>query len=292
MTPLISVLLPTVRPWPEVSSSLASLLSQAAAPPFEVLLLDGHGETLAAPPTDPRVHWLRLPGSDTFSLRAAGVAAARGAIIAVSEDHCIAPADWLASIDAAHRTDPALAVVGTTVNHPDSATSAMDRANFLLTFAGQNQNRLDLGVRRLPVPTNLSFKRAALPAARLAPGELEYQWLAKLSRRSALGVSPLVVLHHRQCWGRAAPRVHLASGRSFGASIRQSRRRDQLKWWLALPTLPLRLARLVVPDLLQGAAGAGPSPKDALCVATLIAANVCGQALGAAIGPGSSRRRL
>ena len=290
-TPFVSVLLPTVRAWPEVSAALDSLLSQTEAPPFEILLLDGCGDALASPP-DPRVRWLRFPGRDAFALRAEGLAAARGAIIAVSEDHCIAPANWLASMAAAHRADRAPALVGATVNHPDSARSAMDRANFILTFAGLNLHRLDVRLRRLPVPTNLSFKREALPPAALAPGELEYRWLAELSAAGALGVAPSVVLQHRQCWGAAAPGVHLASGRSFGASVREAPWRHRLHWWSALPLLPLRLANLTLPDLIAGAAGARVSIADILCLATLIAANVCGQVIGAAIGAGASRRRL
>ena len=238
------------------------------------------------------MRWLRFPGADTFALRAAGVAAARGSIIAISEDHCIAPANWIASIAAAHRANPTLVLVGVTANHPESAISAMDRANFLLTFAGQTQHRIDLGLRRLPVPTNLSFRREALPSTQLAPGEFEYQQIARWKAASALGIARSVVLQHRQCWGSAARSVHFASGRSFGASVHEAPWRHRLHWWSRLPLLPLRLARLTIPDLLGGAAGARPSSRDALALMTLILANVCGQIAGAALGAGASRRRL
>jgi hypothetical protein len=288
--PVISVLLPTMQPWPEISSALAAVLAQTAAPLFEVLVLDGHGDALPAPPEDPSVRWLRLPGADTFELRAAGIAAARGTIVAVSEDHCIARPGWLAAIAAAHGAGPVPAVLGVVANHPDSAMTAMDRANFILTFAGQNSHRLDTGRRRLPVPTNLSFKRAALPSPR--PGELEYRWIARLSAAGTLGVSRSIILQHRQRWGRATLAVHLASGRSFGASVREAPWRHRLHWWAGLPLLPARLARLVTPDLLSGAGGARPTVADALCLGLLVLVNVCGQVLGAVAGPGGSRRRL
>ncbi len=159
--PLISVLLPTVNPWPAVSSALASLLSQTGAPSFEALVLDGHGAALSAAHPDPAVRWLRLPGKDSFALRAAGIAAARGAIIVVSEDHCTAPSDWLASIAAAHNADARSALVGVTVNHPDSRSSAMDRANFVLTFAGQNQSRGWPMERAMALVAGASFASAA-----------------------------------------------------------------------------------------------------------------------------------
>lgn len=292
IAPLITVLLPTTKAWPEIARSLDALLSQTDAPPFEIFVLDGHGEAFPAPPSSERIRWLRLPGSDPFALRAAGIIEARGEIIAVSEDHCIAPPTWIASIAAAHDADAATAIVGATMNHPDSAESPMDRANFLLTFAGQNHIRLDLAVRRLPVPTNLSFKRQAVPIRALRAGDLEYRWLATLSRARTLGVAKSVVLHHRQCWGRSAPRIHFASGRSFGASVKDAPWRHRLHWWSSLPLLPLRIANMIWPDLREGAAGRRPSLADAFCVAMLIAANVCGQIVGATIGAGDSRSSL
>lgn len=286
------MLLPTTQAWPQLSASLEALLVQEAAPPFEILLLDGHGQALPGEHSSPLIRWLRLPGKDTFALRAAGIAAARGAIIALSEDHCITPPNWVASIAAAHRENPAPVLVGATINHAASAISPMDRANFLLTFAGQNQMRLDLTARRLPVPTNLSFKRDVFPAEGFRSGELEYRWLAQLNTDGAISVARSVELLHRQCWGVATPGVHFASGRSFGATVRDAPRRDRLHWWSSLPLLPLRLAKLVFPDLVHGAAGARPSLAEVFCVITLIAANVTGQAMGALLGPGASRQRL
>jgi hypothetical protein len=291
--PLISVLLPTTQAWPVIAESLQSLLSQIDAPPFEILLLDGHGAAVDEGFAHPAVRWLRHPGLDSFALRAEGVSAARGAIIAISEDHCVAPSDWLASIAAAHAEGRYAAIVGVTANHPASSIAAMDRANFVVTFAGQNPQRLDLDVRRLPVPTNVSFRRDAFPAtASLAPGDLEYRSLAEWRHASRLGVSHSVVLQHKQCWGAAAPGVHFASGRSFGASVREAPWRSRIRWWASLPLLPLRLASLTFPDLLRGVGGRRASVADALCLCILIAANVCGQIAGALFGEGRSRQRL
>jgi hypothetical protein len=290
--PIVSVLLPTTQPWPEISSALAALLAQTDAPPFEVLVLDGHGDALSAPPADPSVRWLRFPGADTFELRAAGVGAARGTIVAVTEDHCIAPTGWVAAIAAAHRADPALALVGVIANHPDSAMTAIDRANFILTFAGQNLHRLEVARGRLPVPTNMSFKRAALPLASMVPGELEYLWMARLRAAGSLGTSRSVILQHRQRWGKATLAVHFASGRSFGASVHDAPWRHRLHWWAGLPLLPARLLKLATPDLLAGAAGARPTVADALWLGVLVLANVCGQVVGAVAGAGTSRRWL
>jgi hypothetical protein len=290
--PVVSVLVPTCAPWPALAGSLESLLSQETSLQYEILILDGHGAGLAAPPSHPAVRWFQLPGSDTFVLRAAGLAAARGTIVALSEDHCVAAPDWVEAVANAHRDDERPALLGPTVNHPESSLLAMDRANFLLTFAGQNRSRIDIGWRRLPVPTNLSLKRAALPKGGLAPGELEYPWLAHLRDTHALGVAPSAVLQHKQSWGADTLAVHLASGRSYGASIREWPWREKFRWLLRLPLLPLQLARLAVPDLMRGAGGAPASVRDACCLGVLILANVIGQVQGAIFGPGASRQRL
>jgi hypothetical protein len=289
--PAVSVLLPTTQSWPAVSEALASVLSQAGAPPFEVLVLDGHGEALSEVPGNAAVRWIRLPGHDSFALRAAGIARARGSIIAITEDHCTVPPGWVASIVDAHRNDSSPAIVGAVYNDPASTASAADRANFILTFARQTPNRLRLG-DRLPVPTNLSFKREALRSPLLAPGELEYEWLAELLFRKSIGTSESVVLHHKQRWGKATWRVHIASGRSYGAAVCKASMRTRIGWWMRFPLAPLRMIRLVFPELLRGAAGKPVALSDLLCTATLIAANFCGQGLGALFGAGTSRGRL
>lgn len=287
----VSVLLPATNPWPAASLALESLLSQTHAPTFEVLVLDGHGQALASAPCHSNVRLICLPGYDSFALRAEGIAQAHGAVVAITEDHCIMPADWIASIAAAHRNDASPAIVGAVSNHPDSAAKAIDRANFILTFAGQTPGRLHLGHRRLPVPTNLSFKRRAVDT-RLAPGELEYRWLAELLHQRSVGTAESVVVRHNQSWGTSTWAVHLASGRSYGAAVHDASFRTRARWWLTFPIVPLRLFALVIRELAHGAGGTAFASADVMCAAALIVANVCGQVLGALWGPGTSRHRL
>jgi Glycosyl transferase family 2 len=292
--PAVSVVLPALHPWPAVAAALEALLHQETDRVFEILLVDAcGGAALPEPPDppDPRVRWLEVPGGDTFALRAAGVAAARGRIVAITEDHCIVPPGWVGSIVAAHEAAHELALVGATTNHPDSAASAIDRANFLLTFAGQTGNRLSVNQQRLPVPTNISFKREAIGSSVL-PCILEYEWLTQMRDRCALGVANTVVLQHRQCWGAATPLVHWASGQSYGATIRGWRWNDKVRWWLRVPVLPFKMGAFVLPDLLKGAGGAPATLADVFSLGLLIASNVCGQVYGAIRGAGASRHRL
>lgn len=185
-----------------------------------------------------------------------------------------------------------LALVGATTNHPDSAAAAIDRANFLLTFAGQTGSRLRVNQQRLPVPTNISFKRKAIANGVLPDCTLEYEWLRQMRDRGALGVANTVVLQHRQSWGTATPLVHWASGQSYGATVRGWPWRDKIRWWLTVPLLPFKMGAFVLPDLLKGAGGAPASLADVFFLGLLIAANVCGQVVGALCGAGGSRHRL
>lgn len=291
-SPSISVLLPTTSRWPAIEASLASLLAQADAPPFEILVLDGSGDALAEPPASGCVRWLRLPGHDSFALRAAGIAAARGAIVAITEDHCIAPPDWVRSIAIAQEDSDAPVVVGAVVNHADSSASAIDRANFLLTFAGQTPKRMTLQSGRLPVPTNVSIRRAALGALAEVPGSLEYRFLAECVAAGAVRADDRIVLAHRQRWGRSTWAVHAASGRSYGGAVHAAPLRARLRWWLRLPLVPLRLATLVWREARAGAAGQPATTADFACLGSLILANLAGQVTGALLGAGASRRRL
>jgi hypothetical protein len=242
VTPRLSVLLPTARAWPEIGEALAAALAQDCAEPFEILVLDGHGAGLAGEPSPP-VRWLREPGADVFALRALGLAEARGEIVAISEDHCVLPPDWCRRILAAHRASAAPALVGPVANHPGSARRAVDRANFLLTMGPYAAPLDELPPGRLPIPTNLSLKRAALPAGRPPAGWLEYDLLAALRDRGQIGLAGDVTLAHLQSWRAGeALAVHFASGRAYGG--------------LAAAGAPALAAAL-------GAAAASPLPPDA-----------------------------
>jgi hypothetical protein len=269
-----------------------SALAQSCGEAYEVLVLDGHGAGLPRDQDLP-VRWLRVPGADVFELRAMGFAAARGEIIAISEDHCVMPRDWCSQTLAAHRGNPAAALIGPVSNHAGSARRAVDRASFLLTLGPFAPPLEALTHGRLPVPTNLSLKRSALLVGTPPPGWIEYELLAELQQRNELGLASDALLEHRQCWDSLlAPRIHFYSGRSYGASTRAWPSWVRRRWFLQLGLLPHRMFRLTRPALERGAAGAASGVADRFWLIGLILANALGQLVGALAGPGASRRRL
>ena len=290
--PAISILLPTVKAWPAAELALRTARAQECAEEHEVLLLDGHGGALPGDPGPP-VRWIRVAGADVFKLRAKGIVEARGEVVVITEDHCVMPSDWCSRILAAHRRNPASALIGPISNHPDSAGRAVDRANFLLTMGPYSPPIEEPLADRLPVPTNLSFKRRALPRESPEPGWIEYELIAQLQRRREVGLMADAVLEHRQRWScLLAPWIHFCSGRSYGAATRSWPPGQRRLWIRGLAHLPGRILRMTKPSLERGAGGAPPSLSDRLWLIGLTIANVLGQLLGALAGPGSSRRRI
>ena len=102
---------------------------------------------------------------DVFELRALGAAAATGEIVAMTEDHCVPAADYLAAMLAAHERHPQLAVAGAVVN--GTTDGSINRVNFLLVHARNVPPRDSLpGSGWIPTPSNISYKRRCLPAER------------------------------------------------------------------------------------------------------------------------------
>ncbi|HEY8141876.1 MAG TPA: hypothetical protein VIG06_04365 [Kofleriaceae bacterium] len=287
----MSVLLPTVRGWPEIEKALAASLRQDFAEAFEVLVLDGHGAGLDREPRPP-VRWLREPGADVFRLRAVGVAAARGDVVLLSEDHCVAPPDWYARTSSAHREKVEPALIGPVRNHSASSRRAVDRANFALTLGSFAPPLESVPEGRLPVPTNLSFKSSILPRETPDSGWLEYDLLARLANAGGLAVADALIEHLQNWKPAAALSVHFHSGRSYGASVRQWAAGRRRMWWRSLPHTPRWLYRLSTPALRPGASGKSPSLADRAWLASLVLANVMGQAAGALTGVGASRTHL
>lgn len=76
---------------------------------------------------------LDLPGHSVFALHAAGVMAAQGSIIAITEDHCQPPKGWCLGILQSHREHPDLSAIGGGVLN-GTPSPLLAEANFLAGF--------------------------------------------------------------------------------------------------------------------------------------------------------------
>lgn len=101
--PRLSVVVASPRRRAVLDACLASLVPQCAAQQAELLVArPGDSADLAAPAADhPGVRVVPVAGvADVPRLRGAGLAAARGTIVLLTEDHCVPAPDWVATLGA------------------------------------------------------------------------------------------------------------------------------------------------------------------------------------------------
>ena len=229
----------TSQGWPAIEPCLAALAPQARAVGAEVLVADGS----AGPPPSPErlppgVRWLRHPGASVLELRALATRGARGAIVAVTEDHCLVAPDWCARILEAHARHPdAVAVKGAVANGSqerlvDWAAFLLNQAPHLSPFVGRPTDAV-LGI------SSVAYKRPGLErlAAR-EPGPVELHdhraWLASGDRVVA---DERIQVRHVQSVGfltTSALQFH-------NARTVSGLRRSRMSWrdWVRLAAAPL-----------------------------------------------------
>jgi len=115
--PLLSILVPT-RNRPElVAHCVRAILDQKDAPPFELIVADqsdGRGTrdaAMAAAGGDARLRHVADDGRGRSRALNAGLSAARGAWIVMTDDDCIPAASWLADLARAIGEAPPRAIV-------------------------------------------------------------------------------------------------------------------------------------------------------------------------------------
>jgi hypothetical protein len=157
-----------------LAGCLDALGRQIAAPPMEILVphhpctdgIDGLSASFPAvtfiPVDDPEV-LARTAGSRDHHdrLRARGLAAARGDLVALLEDHARPDPQWAARIVAAHRTDDAGigGAIENGVNRP------LNWAVYFCDFS-KYQNPLPAGTSGFASDANVAYKRSALESVR------------------------------------------------------------------------------------------------------------------------------
>jgi hypothetical protein len=299
MPPPLSVVIATTQAWPEIRGCLDSLYAQAGELRAEIIVADGNGRGL--PDTEsryPQVRWLKALGATVFQLRALGMAAAKGDIVAVTEDHCRVTPGWCRQILQAHREWPAAAVIGGAVEN--GATEHLsDWANFLIAN----------GAFLLPLPTgereevtgqaNISYKRRVLPAAYPAIGMVEAHYKQLLRERGEKLVNDdRIVVEHVQSLGfLGSCLIHYHDGRCTAGFHRPrvSRRTwlFQLARGLALPVRVLiDTLRITLRIALRKPRHRIPALASAPLIAGLLCFHAAGEFVGYLTGPGSSPSQL
>ncbi|MCS6953510.1 MAG: hypothetical protein RMK57_15375 [Bryobacterales bacterium] len=231
---------------------LEGLHSQKGPPPMEIIVphhahipaiadLKRRYPAVRFLPVDdlPRYRGLGRRHQHHNELRARGLAAARGEIVCLIEDHARPREDWCAAIVRAHQKD--VAGVGGAIENGLSTT--LSWAVYFSDFAAY-QNPVPDGETGMISDANSSYKRAALEETREVWREAFNQVAvnqALLARGRKLAISSEIVVYQQRVrlglWSALLERF--IWGRHFGASRTQwvpaSRR---IVYFLLSPLLP------------------------------------------------------
>ncbi len=204
----LSVVIAPVSRGEFLATALEAMAAQEGAPPFEVVVPidDSVAGVDALRAAHPDVHFVPVEGtaelgqSDDPGIahlaidrrRAAALAAARGDIIALTDEWSRPAVDWCAEIVRAHRETDAVVIGG-------AITCGRDRAiNWALFFmdAGRYQNPLPEGPAHFVTDVNVSYKRRALEAVDVWREEYHETRLhdALRSRGERLWLTPRLVV--------------------------------------------------------------------------------------------------
>jgi len=102
--PVVSVVIASIVGPPFIDDCLASVFAQKNAPPYEVIMVDCRGPDNVARLARrfPDVRFIQLQKRETVpQLRRIGVEQAKGGIVAIIEEHCLADGKWLATLSSA-----------------------------------------------------------------------------------------------------------------------------------------------------------------------------------------------
>ncbi len=300
----ITALIASIRGWPEAREAVRRINPQVHTCGGEFIVADGSGnEPPSAAQMDELggpIQWLSLPGKSVFQLRLAGYRAARGEVVAITEDHVYVEPDWIQRVIEVHRRHPnAGAVGGAVYNHTDQ--KLVDWAAFFLT-QGPFMPPLDNGVaERISGPANVSYKKRVLDRLK-GVGDDEQGIIDFLELPDALEGEELVAddsirVRHNQSQGLL--RTSLAEFDN-GRTIAGYRRREMTKGdWMRIASSPVLPAYRAVRQMRIVRAKKQQPGMTGSRMAQVLPAHLwfqycamAGELLGYATGPGDSPKRL
>jgi hypothetical protein len=302
--PLLSVVLTVVDGGDTLRRCLEGLLAQTGAPSMEVLV--PYDATIASARTIVddaarragsvvvrgidlgRIETESVLGSDGAQhelfdrRRAAGLAMARGDLIAIVEDRGVPRPEWAATARRLHEQQPNLAIGGAIENGRDRV---LNWAVYLCDF-GRYQRPFDPGPRPQVSDVNVVYKRRAIEQTRAIWEDRFHEplvhWALERGGESLFASPDLIVDQQRDDLSLTRLlRERLAWGRLYGAlRAREVSLPARAALFIASPLLPgLLFGRIVRDHLVKG--GSLPRlAKVSPAVIVLLTAWAAGEAVG------------
>ncbi len=296
-SPQLSVVIASINGKSYLEACLAALSNQLGEVQAEVIVADCVGRSVAdfVKAEHPQVRLIEFAEPRSVPvLRAAGILAARGDIIAITEDHCIPTDFWYESILCAHREHPGPAIGGAVDN---AATERLiDWAVYFCEYSNFASPVPHGVVGDLPGP-NVSYKRNAIPEledlVRSGYWETFLHWRLE-ERGHCLWSDPAVrVLHRKSFRFGSFLRERYHYGRAFAGTRTEVVSKGRRLYYLSFspflpPVLLVRLARRVAKrrKLVSRFVLALPY------ISLFLIAWAAGEWVGYAAGPGDSALQL
>ena len=288
----LSIVIPTRVGWPRMRRSLDAVLPQLEAAHAELIVADASGLPVPEFASASNIRWLRLPGLPAHGLRQHGYRQARGAIVAITEDHCAPAADWAASILAEHARAPNAAGIFGLVDN-GSRDKAVDWALYSVGYLPwAPPTPLAYGT---PGHANLSFKAWIL--TRLPPvGDqvLEFRYLVAVREAGyeVLATDRTLVTHFQSAGLLPTAKLVFHNGRMIAGLRRETMSgRD---WLRAAAPGPLAIFRTMrTARLAHSKPHIEAEVRRSLPIILLLhLAHTIGEGVGYLGGPGQSGQQL
>jgi hypothetical protein len=286
--PDLSVVLPVSAAWPAPERALDSIFGSAANLAAEIIVVDGTGTLPDVVARKARV--LTAASTDPFALRALGVNAARGEVIAITEDHCVVEPNWCTDIVDVHRSRPdANVAVGIVLNGSPERRSY--RAKFLTTHGHLLRPLRPAELTILPV-SNFSCKRSLIDGPH-ARGWLEQVLMPRAIAEGDVALCDATVWHGQPMSLGRSLCEEFHNGRATAGLALQGRPWRERRRYVpsALRLMPRSLAALRAAEA-RGALTRAAWRESRPFTAVIFAAASAGQVVGVIAGPGRSPDRL
>lgn len=294
--PRLSVVVATREGWTAYRPMFEAHRRALDAVAGELIVIDGSYEAVpSADQLGPLTIWLKHPGESVLELRVHGYEAARGAIVAQSEDHVRVPADWAAAIVRAHAEHPEAAAIGGSADNG----STSNRAEWAAFFAGHGRFAPPLGVGTRAVVLglmNVSYKRWAIAglqaAGSIGVNEVMHQRALARSGAELLQDDRIRSTHVQAMSLGNASRLSFHAGRTMAATRRSKLTAAELARIAITPISPPALTARLGIMLFRRRAYRREFMIVSPAVLWLFACRAAGELVGYSAGAGDSARNL
>lgn len=290
--PKLSVIIASVNGLPTIAECVTALSQQECNFDFEIIIADRTNDNTAEHLREyfPFVNLIRVfEPTGIPQMRALAMSRASGEFLVVTEDHCIAPRNWLAEIVKAHESG--YEVVGGAVENACRA-SLVDRAAFLCEYSHFMPPIVE-GETEFVTGNNTSYKHSQIKKVddSLLKNYWEYFLQKELRQMGVkfLSVPTLVVSHKKEFGFSYFLKQRFHYSRSFAAMRKgKSSFPKQILYLIYMPILPFHLTWRIFRNVMRKGYSYGEFFLTLPLLMIFMSSYALGEFIGQIFGAGDS----